>query len=114
MEKLQQMGVDRMRRLGLSGEWWENDLYRVLLRQGTVWEGRPIIQLSIRRHDGKSIDPSWREKQQIKKPAGGRRLRGRRALSNRVALTRSGESISLVGCRGFDTPLSVWLARKSD
>ena len=55
-----------MRESGSSGEWWENGLYRVLVVKGKAWNGRPVIQLSIKRHDGQAIDPSWRDKQQIK------------------------------------------------
>jgi hypothetical protein len=65
MQKFQKMTVERMSEKGLSGEWWENDLYRVLVVKGKSWNERPVIQLSIKRHDGKPID-SWSDKQMIK------------------------------------------------
>lgn len=66
MEMLRKMTSDRMRERGLSGEWWENNLYRVLIVKGKDWNESPVIQLSIRRHDNKPIDPPWRDKQAIK------------------------------------------------
>ena len=34
--------------------------------KGKTWNGHPLIQISIKRHDHKPIDPPWRDKQAIK------------------------------------------------
>jgi hypothetical protein len=66
MERLQKMSVDDMEELGLTGDWWKNDSYRVLRVKSEPWDKWPVVQLSIKRHDGKPIEPSWRDKQEIK------------------------------------------------
>ena len=48
MERFEKMSADEMRERGLTGDWWENDLYRVLVVTGQTWNGRELIQLSIK------------------------------------------------------------------
>jgi hypothetical protein len=66
MEKLHEMSANKKQQLGLTGDWWEDSDYRVLRVASERWNGLPVIQISIKRHDGKPIDPPWRVKQSIK------------------------------------------------
>jgi hypothetical protein len=76
MERLQKMSVDDLKHLGLTGDWWGNDSYRVLRVKSKPWDGRPMVQFSIKRHDGKPIDPPWRDKQEIKNQLVGNECEG--------------------------------------
>jgi hypothetical protein len=69
LEKLTKVSDDEVRLLGRidADEVWKNDLYHVaVLRNAGKFEGRTVIQLSIKRRDREAISPEWRDKQEIK------------------------------------------------
>jgi len=66
-----------MQERGLTGDWYEyGRLHRILVQKSKPWNGRPVIQLSIRRHDNKPIDLPWRDKQAIKNQLVGEKYEG--------------------------------------
>jgi len=53
--------------------YWINDLYQVARR---VFPGSPLVQLNIRRHDGRPIFRDWRHFQKIKNQLVGEECEG--------------------------------------
>jgi hypothetical protein len=77
MKALKKMSVRKMHKLGLTGDWREyGRQYRVLVARGKTWNGRPLVQISIKRHDGKPLHPLWRDKQAIKNQVVGEECEG--------------------------------------
>jgi hypothetical protein len=66
MKTLKKMSIRKMSKLGLTGDWYVYGRHRVRVDKSKTRDGRPLVQISIERFDGKPIDPPWREKQALK------------------------------------------------
>lgn len=80
MEKLIKVSADELRKSGggfpQADEVWKNDLYLVGVWRDKNEKGKVVVQLSIKRHDGKPITPDWGHKQEIKNQLVGRDCEG--------------------------------------
>lgn len=78
MEKLIQLRDDELRKLGgiQADEVWKNDIYLVsVVKDEGKWEGRTVVQISIKRHDAQPVT-DWPEKQAIKNQLVGEECEG--------------------------------------